>query len=77
MPYIIQERREALKAESAGDLNYLLTLVLKEYLTTKGESYQTYNDMLGALEGAKLELYRRKVAPYEDLKIVENGDVWN
>lgn len=77
MPYIIQERREDLKAESAGELNYRLTLVLKEYLTTKGESYGTYNDMLGALEGAKLELYRRKVTPYEDLKIVENGDVWN
>jgi hypothetical protein len=23
-----------------------------------------------------LELYRRVVAPYEDLKINENGDVW-
>jgi hypothetical protein len=40
-----------------------------------GENYQHFNDVLGALEGAKLELYRRRIAPYEDTKIVENGDV--
>jgi len=27
------------------------------------------------LEAAKLELYRRQVAVYEDAKIFENGDV--
>lgn len=32
--------------------------------------------MVGALESAKLELYRRKVSPYEDQKIEANGDVW-
>ncbi len=32
-------------------------------------------ELLGAVEGAKLELYRRLAAPYEDLKIRENGDV--
>jgi len=31
---------------------------------------------MGALEGAKLELYRRKVAIYEEEKIKENGDVY-
>jgi hypothetical protein len=30
---------------------------------------------MGVLESAKLELYRRKIAPYEDDKIAENGDV--
>jgi hypothetical protein len=34
-----------------------------------------YNDAIGALEGAKLELYRRYVSAYEDDKIKENGDV--
>ena len=29
-----------------------------------------------ALEGAKLEFYRRIVAPYEELKIKENGEVY-
>lgn len=31
--------------------------------------------VLGMLECCKMELYRRHVAPYEDEKIIENGDV--
>jgi hypothetical protein len=31
--------------------------------------------LIGMLECAKLELYRRSVANYEDEKILENGDV--
>jgi len=31
---------------------------------------------VGVLECAKLELYRRIAAPYEDEKIVETGDVY-
>jgi len=34
-------------------------------------------DAIGALECAKLELYRRVAAPYEDTKIAENGDVYD
>jgi len=33
-------------------------------------------DVLGALEGAKQEFYRRKVVQYEENKIAENGDVY-
>ena len=32
--------------------------------------------VIGALECAKLELYRRIAAPYEDTKIQENGEVY-
>ena len=32
--------------------------------------------MVGVLECAKLELYRRMAAPYEDEKIEDNGDVY-
>jgi hypothetical protein len=46
------------------------------YLDVK-KDYQAINDCLGALEGAKLELYRRVAAPYEDRKIQENGDVYS
>jgi hypothetical protein len=28
------------------------------------------------LECAKQEFYRRNTAPYEDEKVLENGDVW-
>jgi len=33
--------------------------------------------MLGSVEAAKLEIYRRLIAPYEDTKIKENGDVFS
>ena len=34
------------------------------------------DDVLGALEGAKLEFVRRVVVPYEERKMKENGDVY-
>lgn len=75
MPYIKQTDREATPL-NCGELNYMITKLCKRYLEIKGENYQNYNDIIGALEGAKLELYRRKIAAYEDLKIKENGDVY-
>lgn len=83
MPYIKQERREALQAGlveakdlSAGDLNFLITGLLKMFLLSKPPSYENLNAAVGALECAKIELYRRIAAPYEDFKIATNGDVW-
>ena len=80
MPYDKEEARERLNNGSipkkAGELNYSITRLIWSYILLKGESYQTYNDIIGALEGAKLELYRRRIAPYEDKKIDENGDVY-
>lgn len=84
MPYIKQERRgdmvengslKSFTIDTAGELNYAITYLINEYMVS-GESYQRYNDVIGALEGAKLELYRRKIAPYEDIKIKSNGDVY-
>jgi hypothetical protein len=85
MPYIKKEDRERFAAftrlleeqeiKSAGELNYLVTMITHRYLNQKPESYGMYNDAIGALEGAKLELYRRHVAIYENDKIKENGDV--
>ena len=81
MPYIIKENREHLESgllapASPGDLNYLFTKEVLDYIDNKGESYQTYNDCIGALESCKLELYRRLVARYEDTKVTLNGDVY-
>lgn len=39
-------------------------------------SYQAINDIIGALESAKMEIYRRIAAAYEDQKILENSDVF-
>jgi hypothetical protein len=38
--------------------------------------YAHLNEVIGALECAKLELYRRIAVPYEDQKITESGDVY-
>lgn len=85
MPYIKQADRNALeadgterggrRADNAGELNYVFTLYALDYIERKGASYQHINDVIGALEGAKLEFYRRFAAHYEDAKIVENGDL--
>ncbi len=90
MPYIMEQDRnkyeETLfnlpKIKSAGELNYILTSICKQYAKYSTNSnniyearYQAHNDIIGALEGAKLEFYRRHTAPYEDIKIKENGDV--
>jgi hypothetical protein len=81
MPYIKQEDRALLatpaqQATVPGELNYLFTGLIKRYIKRKGESYQTYNDVIGALECCKLEVYRRLVSRYEEYKIAENGDVF-
>lgn len=80
MPYIDAESRARLAdgslAQTPGELNYVLTQVVLEYSIRMGSTYRAYNDCLGALEGAKLEFYRRLVTPYENRKITENGDVY-
>jgi len=61
---------------TVGDLNYMLTKVCHSYLNKQlDKNYQAYNDIIGALECCKLEMYRRSIVPYEDNKIKENGDV--
>ena len=59
-----------------GDLNYLISAIIDQTLSRQGVRYQNLNAIIGALECAKLELYRRVAAPYEDVKISENGDVY-
>lgn len=80
MPYIKQEQRERLLndlvPQDAGELNFIFTSLIAIYLEEKGLSYQTINDVVGALESCKAEFQRRVVAPYEDVKIKENGDVY-
>ncbi len=80
MPYIKQDRRDNLLdlvsvPENAGDLNYFITMACLGYVRYHGENYQRYNDVMGVLAGVQQELYRRRIAPYEDEKIKENGDV--
>ncbi len=55
-----------------GALNYTVTRILKELYEPK---YFNYNRAMGVLSSIQAEYYRRDVAPYEDKKIAENGDV--
>ena len=81
MPYIPQSDRDLLdtpewQPETPGELNYVITQTVRQYVNEYGVSYSRLNDVIGVLEAVKLELYRRVVGPYEDLKIAENGDVY-
>ncbi len=61
----------------AGELNWAITTLVIEYMTLhNGPKYSVINDVVGALECAKLEAYRRVAGWYEDKKIAENGDVY-
>jgi hypothetical protein len=63
------------KAECAGDLNYAITVILHQYLKRKGVKYANANELVGMMECCKAEFYRTVVAPYEDVKMEENGVV--
>ena len=82
MPYIDFKLRSELApyapnaAGVSGQLNYQITELIKAYWEFHGPAYQTINDIVGALEGAKLEFYRRVAVSYEEEKIKQNGDVY-
>jgi hypothetical protein len=61
--------------ETEGELNYVLTKVVHRHIEAHGSNYAAINAAVGALECCKQEAYRRIAAPYEDRKILENGDV--
>lgn len=92
MPYIPQETRsevwpmyEERLPKTPGELNWVLTTICLDYIDgqkdnpshSKGLRYFTINEVVGALECCKLEFYRRLAAPYEDISIVKNGDVYS
>lgn len=87
LPYISREKRAKydrvleeligiLKSlpvdEVDGELNYVVTKILKEVYPLR---YFHLNRAIGVLECIKQEFYRRVAAPYEDVKMRENGDV--
>jgi len=89
MPYIDQEKRTIMehslaslgahiisdKPNRAGMLNYSISYLMN-HIVEDELNYATINELIGVLECAKLELYRRVASPYEDAKIQTNGDVY-
>jgi len=92
MPYISKEKRDEIdvfmddlieeletKNFLIGDLAYILYRICLGYLNDcdyEGH-FSVYNSVIGVLESVKLELYRKRVAPYEDTKIIENGAIYS
>ncbi len=86
MPYIKADQRNRIiidkkvfidEINNAGELNYTISMIIKNYFekAEKG-NYQAINDIIGALEGVKLEFTRRITNEYENKKIKENGDMY-
>lgn len=87
MPYIPETQRidindDLLEAgldftpENAGELNFIVSTLINNYLLKKGVRYAHINEMMGALECAKMELYSVIAEPYEAAKCEENGAVY-
>ncbi|MDE1873770.1 MAG: hypothetical protein KGI04_01470 [Candidatus Micrarchaeota archaeon] len=87
MPYIKKDQRQGIDAllepllehikgqeveDIDGQINYIVSRLLKEVYPPR---YFNYNRAMGVLESIKQEFYRRYVAPYEEGKIKENGDL--
>ena len=87
MPYIKKENREKIdsllvpikdaKITNCGDLNYVITSIIHNYIENTKLDYTNLNNVIGVLECAKQEYYFRIVRNYEDLKIMENGDIFS
>ena len=86
MPYIDRDSRtkfkEPIKAlwdliGTDGELNYVITMLAINFVDKQGgDTYSNIGRALMAMEMAKLEFYRRKAAAYEQLKSLQNGDVY-
>ena len=87
MPYIKRDRRIQLdglvknlsvqtlnrrKEPADGELNYILFALCKKYVKP---SYKNYKSFIGELEECVTEIRRRILAPYEEEKIKESGDI--
>ena len=87
MPYIKKGQRPAIDElieplinhlkslpteDQDGSLNYAVTKIIKKVYPQK---YFHLNRALGVLTAITHELYRKVIGPYEDTKILENGDV--
>jgi hypothetical protein len=65
----------AMKPGNAGELNYVVSQIVADYVIRKGLKYAVLAEVVAALQGSLDEFTRRIVGPYEDAKIEENGDI--
>lgn len=81
MPYIPQEQRNKYQdlindiialQPNIGEINFIFTSILKGM---KANSYLEHCLMMGTLSCVAEEYYRKIVVPYEEKKIIENGEL--
>jgi hypothetical protein len=78
MPYISkQERIVQYPTETVGQLTYSLTRLCLLFVKSNGKKFATFAWVMGALVCTALEFYRRVVVNYENVKMQENGDVYD
>jgi hypothetical protein len=57
-----------------GEINYVLSSIIWSLFDDK-PGYTRGSMLIGVLDDVKEEFRRRKINPYEDDKILENGDL--
>lgn len=88
MPYITKEDRilvdtlmgDTFTPKNGGELQYAIATLIQSYYKVHCDNkprYANMEQMMGALSGAVQEHYRCVVAPYEEMKIEENGAVYD
>lgn len=87
MPYINPSERPVVDALinydrliglTPGQVNYLLTRIIVRWMKSNlpYTSYASRSRAHGILQDVATEWYRRMIAPYEDQKCRDNGDVY-
>ena len=91
MPYILKTERENLADVGvdtlgkylsrqdiktfAGYLNYINFYIVKRWIEKNGKKYFVFATIVGTLVCCILEIYRKLIAPYEELKEEQNGKI--
>jgi hypothetical protein len=72
-PFEVHELNNDDMLNVAGKINYIFSRVTASLMGKP--SYAKVAIITGVLENIKQEFYRRVASPYEDAKIIENGDI--
>ena len=84
MPYIRQAERIPIDRivkklvpliKAKGDLNYTVCELIGQLILNTKISYTQISEWIDTLPDAEAELRRRLLDPYENQKVIENGDV--
>lgn len=86
MPYVDKLQREKYKSllimihnlseiETKGDLEYLVFILMKKFMSTREQRYSTLHDCVYAIQHCSDEFRRRYLDKREDIARQNNGDV--